>query len=88
MKRGDWVAEPDVYRPTFGVVREVYDDGTFNLVVYSFKGEKLGRVSPPEGGPTAFEPCCPQAHYRRIKQPEFPMKLTADHDWAPWIEWL
>ena len=45
-----------------------------DIIVYSPEGQKIGRSSPAEGGPAAFEPACPTKHYRKIQQPKFPLR--------------
>lgn len=74
-KKGDWVAEPNVRRPHFGIIKETWDDGSIDIIMFTHNGERVGRLSPPEGGPTAYEPCCPGASYAKIEKPEFPLKL-------------
>ena len=76
-KKGDWVAEKDGdRRPHFGQVVGAQRDQwgyTLNIAMYTWNGERAGRLSPPEGGPTSYEPCCPAEKYARIEKPEFPL---------------
>jgi hypothetical protein len=76
--QGDWV-----YRPggAFEVarVRQAYWDGGkvyADLVPYSLDGESIGRQSPIEGGPKAFEPFCliTDNGWIRIERPRFPLR--------------
>jgi len=84
-KKGDWVVEIEGgTRPMFGRVKEVYiDELTFSstfgqwlidLTVYGPDGGKVGRRSPPEGGPTHFEPCISANRFRKIEEPHFPLQ--------------
>jgi hypothetical protein len=78
-KAGDWVASLDDGRPTIGIVKGCYGMDTefgccIDIIVYSPEGQKIGRSSPAEGGPAAFEPACPTKHYRKIQQPKFPLR--------------
>lgn len=82
IKQGDWVVQAGVYRPLFGTVRTVWPDGTIDIVAYGPTGTRFGRLSPPEGGPTNFEPCCPAKNYRVIHEPAFPLKLDLRGDWS------
>jgi hypothetical protein len=62
------------------MVKDVFADehGTcLNIILYAWNGERIGRRSPPEGGPTAFEPACPADQYGRIKAPAFPLKRNS-----------
>jgi len=70
---GDWVMERGSTRPTFGRVKRVEVDW-LNIAVYSWSGALLGRVSPPMGGPTTYEPACSRSHYVRVHPPEFPLR--------------
>lgn len=81
-KNGDWVMQRGVtHRPIIGKVREVWEDDTIDIVVYSHTGEKLGRVSPPEGGPTSYEPSVTASNYQLIREPAFPIKLDIRQCW-------
>lgn len=75
-KRGDWAAQVGVRTPAFGRVIDVFDmdgDWFINIVLHDLKGNRVGRSSPPMGGPTTFEPACPAKNYRKIKRPAFPI---------------
>lgn len=75
LRAGQWAAQFDVDSPVFGTIKDSYpEEGMIDLVVYDWRGNKIGRVSPPMGGPTTFEPCCEAANYRRIEKPTFPME--------------
>jgi len=45
----------------------------FDLVLYDRDGTKVGRKSPVGTGPKNFEPCCNQADWREVKEPQFPL---------------
>lgn len=73
-RRGDWVCRED--NRAIGQVRDAYGDkdGEYlDIVLYSPSGDRIGRDSPPMGGPTSFEPACPAAHWLRIDPPRFPL---------------
>ncbi len=85
IRPGSWVMQTGgISRPMIGQVRNVDsfkthggpDEVLLNIVAYSYKGERVGRISPPCGGPTIFEPSCPGEAYIRIEQPQFPIDLT------------
>jgi len=75
----DQVFEPDawVVDLTFNRVarvKDVYADGDhLDLVFYERSGDRLGRVSPPMGGPRGFEPACAAENWRLIEPPNFPL---------------
>jgi hypothetical protein len=79
MKKGDWVITKD--NPFFlGRVRAVYagssiDPATLiDVVIYNPEnGKVIGRDSPPEGGPTGFEPACAAEFWEVIPVPTFPL---------------
>jgi hypothetical protein len=82
--KGQWVAQTDCPRPTFGVILEKWeDDGEFlmNVALYSPEGAKIGRLSPALGGPKSFEPAVPCKCYHTICEPTFPLKLDSYGDW-------
>lgn len=76
--QGDWVSElADTPNPLFGRVRSSYiNDGEIlmDVIIYDLAGHRVGRVSPPEGGPTRFEPAIPwdAKRWTRIEKPKFP----------------
>ena len=73
MVKGQWVAH--AYDNKFGIVRTTYDD-LVDVVVYDRFGEYVGRDSPPEGGPTTFEPACDKSNWMPLAgRPAFPVKL-------------
>lgn len=77
--QGDWVARDAGGDFEIARVRQAYlDDGIVycDLVPYSLAGENIGRQSPPEGGPKAFEPWCQFTDngWQRIERPAFPLK--------------
>jgi hypothetical protein len=77
LKAGDWVVDKDDnYTPIFGKVKKVWFDGTLDLIVYSSSGERIGRRSPPEGGPTSYEPCLTADRFVKIEEPDFPLKVS------------
>lgn len=70
---GDWVSDCG---ERVARVKSVYHDRSgvlLDLVMYDRAGNKLGRISPPLGGPRTFEPACPGTEWRRVKEPDFPM---------------
>lgn len=74
-KPGDWAFNPSGEQ--IAKVKAVYWDSNlvmFDLVMFSFQGDKLGRVSPSEGGPRSFEPACPAEGWERIAEPFFPIE--------------
>lgn len=80
LKPGDWVASPDHER--VAKVRDVYwieDEPLADLWMYDHDGQKLGRVSPIEGGPRGYEPACDARDWVRISEPRFPIVLK----WIP-----
>lgn len=80
-KPGDWVASRGDH-DRIARVRSVYRlDGEvcLDLVMYSPKGDRIGRESPALGGPRTFEPCCASDHWDRISDPRFPIPMM----WVP-----
>lgn len=86
--KGDWVARNDgTYRPTFGIVKKVWRDkfGTaLDIIIYDWQGNRVGRgrESPPEGGPTTYEPACPAKYFSKINEPKFPLELDITQNYA------
>lgn len=77
-RRGDWIASGEPITRV-AQIKRVYrhSDGFLaDLIFYDFNGNKLGRVSPPMGGPRTFEPACALRDWYRIKPPEFPIRLS------------
>lgn len=78
----DWVAQKGDHSKV-AKVRDVYrdDEGVvfLDLWIYSKDGDKIGRDSPPLGGPRNFEPACNAENWDRIKEPRFPITLK-------WVE--
>lgn len=79
---GDWLQ--DKLKARIAQVRSVYRDSSdgevlVDLWLYDHDGNKLGRVSPHEGGPRTYEPACPYQYWGRVKKPTFPVhrKLEA-----------
>lgn|SRR5574337_473951 len=89
---GGWVAQRGVKQPVFGIVKAIYEcqgDLLLDIVVYDLKGNRVGRKSPPEGGPTSYEPACPAKNYASIKKPEFPIERVGLYgDWDQCLQWL
>jgi|GEM_PF-1510402 len=74
--KGHWVRERDIDNPELGHIKETYWDSTakewvMNLIIHSQDGERLGRTSPPRGGPSNYEPCVPCQFWEPIDQPDF-----------------
>jgi hypothetical protein len=77
LKAGQWVmAHDDTVAPIFGKVKQVWSDGTLDLIVYTPNGERIGRRSPPEGGPKSYEPCLTASRFVQIEEPDFPLKVS------------
>lgn len=69
-----WVARlraGDPRRPQIGQVCDVHEDGSLNIVLYASDGSRVGRSSPPCGGPTRYEPCCNPEPWVPIEKPNF-----------------
>lgn len=47
---------------------------TYDIVLYSRFGDRIGRESPAMGGPRGFEPCCAAEHWKEIERPLFPLE--------------
>lgn len=62
---------------SIGKLIHKHDDGTLDIVIYARSGTKIGRVSPPEGGPRGFEPCCGPDGWAYIVKPNFPLTKFA-----------
>lgn len=78
-KPGDWAAGSG---ERVARVKRVYWDGDealLDLVIYDWRGEKVGRESPACGGPRTFEPACTAAYWERIAEPTFPI----GQKWVP-----
>lgn len=77
--RGAWVAQwayDGDSRPLIGQILDVYGDESsggvlLDVALYAPDGERIGRISPAEGGPTTFEPACAAARWALIEKPEF-----------------
>lgn len=76
----DWVADAS---GRVAKVRSVYegspDEVLLDLTLYSDRGDKIGRESPPCGGPRTFEPACSAEFWHRISKPVFPIPFK----WVP-----
>ncbi|UTU07956.1 hypothetical protein CcrC1_gp270c [Caulobacter phage C1] len=76
--QGDWVAEVHDGNITIGKVRQSYwcgDDVLMDVAFFDPSGVKIGRESPPEGGPKTFEPAIPfDDRWTRIEPPKFPLR--------------
>lgn len=72
----DWVSDSS---DRIAQVKAVYEgdpgEVLLDLVYYDRSGERLGRVSPPEGGPRTFEPACSAEGWERVSEPYFPIQL-------------
>ena len=77
VKSGDWVvAKADGGK--IAIVKSAkWDTGrvVVDLVLYDRNGGKIGRASPPLGGPRTYEPNLDYADWRRIEKPNFPITL-------------
>lgn len=88
-----WIAEVDRDRPQIGRIKgESWKDDwdhCANVVLYAPDGKRLGRVSPPEGGPITFEPACSMEGWRPIKKPDFPLLRHGIMEyWGPSLKFL
>lgn len=83
---GDWIESTD-YEPKIARVRRAYwgtdwqgvERCHMDIALYGLVGDKVGRTSPPEGGPKSYEPYISYEGWRRIRKPDFPLKLL----WLP-----
>jgi hypothetical protein len=69
----DWVADES---ERIGRIKAVYGEPgevLLDIVLYDHSGERIGRMSPACGGPRTFEPACSGEHWRRVKEPNFPL---------------
>jgi len=90
-EKGKWVAEKDTRRPLLGIIKDVWSDEhgvSLDIIVHTWNGERVGRVSPPEGGPTTFEPCCHANHYALIEKPQFPLKVDRGGAYAHELKFI
>jgi len=81
-KKGDWVADTESSAPNFGTVVELFQDHVtgewlVNIDLWQVNGSNPHRLSPPEGGPTKFEPACNAFRYKKITPPELPFKAAS-----------
>lgn len=86
--KGDWVETVGETHPRVARVVEsfwnVEPNGArvcmVNLSIYAHSGQRIGRESPAEGGPTAYEPWIRYTgEWQRVKKPSFPVSLA----WMP-----
>jgi hypothetical protein len=80
-RSGDWV-ESRYSDGKVGKIRSIYwssGEWLIDLVIYSHRGDRVGRESPPMGGPRTFEPALPYNEWVRITAPVFPITLK----WVP-----
>lgn len=89
--KSDWIAE-DSMHPDIAKVRNVYWDDICNewiadIVLYSPSGDRIGRRSARQGGPSGFEPAVPCANWKSIIRPTFPLStdMTGYRDWRPYL---
>jgi hypothetical protein len=72
-KPGDWAVD---HIERVAKVKAVYrdcEDILLDLVIYDWKGNRVGRESPVCGGPRSFEPACDAKDWQRIARPAFPV---------------
>lgn len=80
VSQGDWVANLPGHGYRLGRVRCCYYDERdkkffIDLILYDPSGDRIGRNSPPEGGPKTFEPWLTYTgEFRRIAPPSFPIE--------------
>lgn len=70
---GNWVADSS----RVARIKNIHDDGSLDLVLYSRAGNSIGRQSPAMGGPRGYEPCCDRENWKAIKPPVFPLMKNA-----------
>lgn len=77
------VSDPD--RPRIAQVKEAYElagEVLLDLVLYRRDGTKIGRESPPCGGPRNFEPACPAEFWELIEEPDFGYLAEPRYHWG------
>jgi hypothetical protein len=83
---GQWVVDnSDSDRPMIGLIKNVYvsvlpwesDVLLVDIVIYHRHGEKIGRESPPCGGPISYEPACRADNWVVVEKPDFPLKSNS-----------
>jgi len=71
VKKGDWLFDGC---ELIGKARsDVYMGNAIDVTIFNTEGERVGRVSPPMGGPCSFEPACTASDWTVIEEPEFPL---------------
>lgn len=84
VKAGDWLGRfsSTGFLDSVAKVKTVYRDESpgheqvlVDLWIYDFQGKRLGRTSPPMGGPRTYEPACSLSGWTRISPPAFPICL-------------
>lgn len=73
-KPGDWVMNQSGRVARVKAVDCYQGEITFDLVIYSRDGDKIGRESPAMGGPRTFEPSCSTDGWERCVEPDFPLE--------------
>jgi hypothetical protein len=84
-KKGDWV-ESKHGNLQVGIVQDCYwssgagygpDVVQVDICLYDYKGKKVGRASPAQGGPRTYEPCLLASDWKRIEKPIFPIVICS-----------
>lgn len=82
---GVWVACDDENQPRIAQVQDCYvfnGEMLLDLVMYRRDGTRIGRVSPPCGGPRNFEPACPAAAWGPIEEPDWDYLSVPRYHWG------
>lgn len=82
---GAWVACDDPEQPRIAQVRDCYifnGELLLDLVMYRRDGTRVGRVSPPCGGPRNFEPACPATAWGLIEEPDWEYLAVPLYHWG------
>lgn len=82
---GTWVASDDQRQPSIAQVQDCYvigGEALLDLVIYRRDGTRIGRVSPPCGGPRNFEPACPVAAWGPIEEPDWEYLAVPRYEWG------
>lgn len=79
MQKGDWIFDGcDSFGKAKSDIYEVCGRMHVDVVLYARSGERIGRMSPPMGGPRHFEPACSAEDWTVVKKPKFPLSRYSD----------
>ena len=74
MKKGDWIFDGcDQIGKAASDPYEICGQFHVDVTLYNRAGDRVGRLSPPMGGPRHFEPACSAADWMVIEKPRFPL---------------